>query len=124
MTSDQDPAGTPSAGTPGAKDANRPERPAAPDGPGRAAGPDRPTGTSGQRGKRPERRRGPSSDPDSNAGLAWNAVGTLAAGAAFWGFVGWGIDRLTHLHTVFLPIGVIVGMAAAIYLVIYQARNR
>jgi len=122
MTSDQDPAGTP--GAKGAKDAHRPERSAASDGPRRAGQPDGPGGTSGQPGKRPERRRGPSSDPDSNAGLAWNAVGTLAAGAAFWGFVGWGIDRLTHLHVVFLPIGIIVGVAAAVYLVIYQARSR
>jgi F0F1-type ATP synthase assembly protein I len=54
-------------------------------------------------------------------GEAWNAVGTLGAGIAFWGLVGWGIDRLTGLHHVFLPIGIILGLAAALYLVIYQA---
>jgi hypothetical protein len=58
---------------------------------------------------------------DANPGLAWNVVGTLGAGIAFWGFVGWGIDQLTHLHHVFLPIGIVLGLAAAIYLVIYQA---
>jgi F0F1-type ATP synthase assembly protein I len=61
---------------------------------------------------------------DSNAGIAWNAVGTLAAGAGFWGFVGWCIDRLAHLGTVFLPIGIVLGIAAGIYLVIYQAMRR
>ncbi|OHV53283.1 MULTISPECIES: AtpZ/AtpI family protein [unclassified Pseudofrankia] len=57
-------------------------------------------------------------------GEAWNAVGTLGAGIAFWGLVGWGIDRLTGLHDVFLPIGIILGLAAALYLVIYQALHR
>jgi F0F1-type ATP synthase assembly protein I len=63
-------------------------------------------------------------DNDSNAGRAWNVMGTLLAGAGFWGFAGWGVDRLTHLHTVFLPIGLLLGMAAGIYLVIYQAMHR
>ncbi|WP_007514721.1 MULTISPECIES: AtpZ/AtpI family protein [Pseudofrankia] len=57
-------------------------------------------------------------------GEAWNAVGTLGAGIAFWGLVGWGIDRLTGLHNVFLPIGIVLGLAAALYLVIYQALRR
>jgi hypothetical protein len=42
----------------------------------------------------------------------------------FWGLVGYGIDRLTGLGTIFLPIGLVVGMAAAVYLVIYQTLRR
>ncbi|WP_322780740.1 AtpZ/AtpI family protein [Frankia sp. Cas4] len=55
---------------------------------------------------------------------AWTAVGTLLAGTGFWGLVGYGIDRLTGLGTVFLPVGVIVGMAASLYLVISKATQR
>jgi len=61
---------------------------------------------------------------DFALGEAWNAVGTLGAGIAFWGLVGWGIDRLTGLHHVFLPIGIVLGLAAALYLVIYQVLHR
>jgi hypothetical protein len=56
--------------------------------------------------------------------VAWNVVGTIAAGLAFWGAVGWGVDRLTHLHDVFFPIGLLLGAALAVYLVIYQAMRR
>jgi hypothetical protein len=55
---------------------------------------------------------------------AWTAVGTLLAGTGFWGLVGYGIDRLAGLGTVFLPIGIIVGMAASVYLVINRATGR
>jgi hypothetical protein len=66
----------------------------------------------------PQRRSSqPSIDP-------WNAVGTLLAGLAFWGLIGFGIDRLFGLGTVFLPIGLLVGIAAALYLVIYQLTHK
>ena len=51
---------------------------------------------------------------DLNAGYA--ILGTLLAGMGVWGGVGWLLDRWLHI-TVLLPIGVIVGMAAAIYIV-------
>ncbi len=54
----------------------------------------------------------------------WNAFGTLLAGTGFWGLVGYGIDRATGIGTVFLPVGVIAGMAASLYLVIYRATRR
>jgi hypothetical protein len=66
----------------------------------------------------------PAVDSDRQPGEAWNAVGTLAAGIAFWGLVGWGIDRLTGLHHVFLPIGIVLGLGLALYLIIYQALHR
>jgi len=83
----------------------------------------------GQRGggQRGGGQRGGDERPPSRdfvLGEAWNAVGTLGAGIAFWGLVGWGIDRLTGLHHVFLPIGIVLGLAAALYLVIYQALHR
>jgi F0F1-type ATP synthase assembly protein I len=69
-------------------------------------------------------RRAPRRRPEHGPGEAWNVVGTLVAGTAFWGLVGYGIDRLTGLGTIFLPIGLVVGMAAAVYLVIYQTLRR
>ncbi|MBL7499719.1 F0F1-ATPase subunit family protein [Frankia sp. CNm7] len=48
----------------------------------------------------------------------------MGAGLAFWGLAGWGVDRLTGLHNVFLPIGLVLGMGLALYLVIYQATRR
>lgn len=87
-------------------------------------------------GSGPGARPGPASDPDRepggaprrlparDPGEAWNAIGTLGAGIGFWGLVGYGIDRLAGLNHVFLPIGFGIGMAAALYLVIYQALRR
>jgi hypothetical protein len=112
MTSDDLPGGTEASG--GRADQRRP------DAPGPAGLPD-PKAARGRRGPATPPRL---ADNDGNPGLAWNVVGTLGAGIAFWGMVGWGIDRLTHLHHVFLPIGIVLGLAAAIYLVIYQALRR
>ncbi|ETA01754.1 hypothetical protein CcI156_14115 [Frankia sp. CcI156] len=53
-------------------------------------------------------------------GEAWNVFGTLIAGMLFWGLVGFGADRLLGFHVLFLPIGLTVGLAAAMYLVIYR----
>jgi F0F1-type ATP synthase assembly protein I len=47
----------------------------------------------------------------------WSVVGYLIAGFAVWGGVGWLFDR--WLGTQFLmPVGLIVGMASAIYLIV------
>ncbi|WP_035921579.1 F0F1-ATPase subunit family protein [Frankia sp. QA3] len=43
---------------------------------------------------------------------------------AFWGLVGFGADRLFGFRALFLPIGLSVGMAAAMYLVIYRLTRR
>ncbi|WP_231861353.1 AtpZ/AtpI family protein [Frankia alni] len=57
-------------------------------------------------------------------GEAWNVFGTLIAGMAFWGLVGFGADRLFGFRALFLPIGLAVGMGAAMYLVIYRLTQR
>jgi len=45
-------------------------------------------------------------------------VGYLMGGIAFWGFVGWAIDKwLTHTGGVVTAIGVVLGAVAAIYLI-------
>lgn len=44
-------------------------------------------------------------------------IGTLISGMAVWGGVGWLIDQWADTR-VFFPVGVILGMAVAIYLVV------
>ncbi|HEY1330479.1 MAG TPA: AtpZ/AtpI family protein [Actinomycetota bacterium] len=61
-------------------------------------------------------------DPDrgDDSGIAWSVIGTLVAGVLVWGGVGYLIDRMAGTTGVFLPIGLIVGFAAAMYLVIVR----
>jgi ATP synthase protein I len=58
------------------------------------------------------------SDADgANAG--WTAVGYLMGGIAFWGFVGWAVDRwLVHTGGVATAIGVVLGAVAGVYLIV------
>jgi F0F1-type ATP synthase assembly protein I len=59
--------------------------------------------------------------PDGPGGAAegWAVVGTLIAGMAVWGGVGWLLDRWLGTGA-FVPIGVIVGVASAIYLIVVK----
>jgi ATP synthase protein I len=59
-------------------------------------------------------------DDSSNSGMVWSVVGTLVSGVLVWGGVGYLIDRWVGTTDVFLPIGLIVGFAAAMYLVIHR----
>jgi len=59
--------------------------------------------------------REPDRQPDG-AAQGWAVLGTLISGIAVWGGIGWLVDL--WLGTTFVKaIGVIVGAAAAIYLV-------
>lgn len=65
--------------------------------------------TDGQSPKRPV--------PDGiNTG--WAVVGYLLAGMAVWGFIGWLVDQWLHLRGVGVGIGVVLGTAGAIYLIV------
>jgi len=66
-------------------------------------------------GTRP-RPAGPARQP-SGADTGWAVTGTLISGMAVWGGVGWLLDRWWDI-TVFFPVGIIFGMAVAIYLVV------
>ena len=66
-------------------------------------------------GARP-RPAGPARQP-SGADTGWAVTGTLISGMAVWGGVGWLLDRWLDI-VVFFPVGVIFGMAVAIYLVV------
>lgn len=51
------------------------------------------------------------------AGAAWSVLGTLLSGILAWGGVGYLIDRLVGFRWLFLPIGMVIGVGTAIYLV-------
>jgi F0F1-type ATP synthase assembly protein I len=59
-------------------------------------------------------------------GKAWSIIGTLLAGLAVWGALGFLVDRLTGLHGVFLAVGLVVGAIGGVYLVVmrYGRENR
>ena len=53
----------------------------------------------------------------SGAETGYAVIGTLISGMAVWGGVGWLLDQWWDTR-VFFPVGVILGMAVAIYLVV------
>ena len=61
---------------------------------------------------------GPPQEPSGRgADVVWSIIGTLVAGVLAWGFIGWLLDQ--WLGTRFLvAVGIIVGMAGAMYLII------
>jgi ATP synthase protein I len=56
--------------------------------------------------------------PPSGAGQGWTALSYLIGGMAVWGFIGWLVDRWMHAGGVAIGLGVVVGAAGGIYLVI------
>jgi ATP synthase protein I len=56
----------------------------------------------------------------SGADLGWTALGYLISGMAFWGFIGWLIDHWIGTHGIAIGVGVIVGAALGIYLVMIR----
>lgn len=52
-----------------------------------------------------------------SAGVAWAVIGTLLGGIVVWGGVGYLVDTWIGFHWLFLPIGMLIGVSAAIYLV-------
>jgi F0F1-type ATP synthase assembly protein I len=54
----------------------------------------------------------------STADAAWAIVSYLLAGMLVWGGVGWLLDRWLHKDALFLPIGLLFGISAAMYLVV------
>ena len=59
-----------------------------------------------------------SSGPPPGAGQGWTALAYLLAGMAMWGFVGWLVDQWLNLGGIATGIGVVLGMAGGIYLVV------
>ncbi|MCV2488763.1 hypothetical protein OF117_05260 [Geodermatophilus sp. YIM 151500] len=55
----------------------------------------------------------------SGADTGWAVTGTLISGMAVWGGGGWLLDSWLDTR-VFAPVGIILGTAAAIYLVVVR----
>ncbi|MBI3687653.1 MAG: AtpZ/AtpI family protein [Actinobacteria bacterium] len=61
----------------------------------------------------------PQQNPPDGASQGWAVLGTLIAGMAVWGGAGALLDRWLGTRA-FLPIGVIAGTAAAVYLIVVK----
>ena len=53
-------------------------------------------------------------------GQAWSIIGTLLAGPAIWGAIGFGLDRPLGFTALFLSIGLVVGAVGSVYLVVIK----
>lgn len=53
----------------------------------------------------------------SGADTGWAVIGTMLSGMAVWGGVGWLLDQWVDTR-VFAPVGIILGVASAIYVVV------
>ncbi|MBQ0894036.1 AtpZ/AtpI family protein [Micromonospora purpureochromogenes] len=64
------------------------------------------------------RSSGGSGDVPSGAGQGWTALGYLITGMVFWGFIGWLVDQWLDTGGIATGIGVVLGMAGGIVLVV------
>ena len=53
----------------------------------------------------------------------WALFSTLLAGVLVWSGIGWGADKLLGFQALFLPIGAILGLAGAVYLIVVKTRQ-
>jgi ATP synthase protein I len=60
----------------------------------------------------------PRRDEAQGANLGWTALGYLLAGMAVWGFLGWLVDRWLETDGIATGVGVVIGTAGGIYLVV------
>lgn len=56
--------------------------------------------------------------PAPGAGQGWTVVGYLIAGMLVWGLVGWLVDRWWGTGGIATAVGIAVGTAGGIYLVL------
>lgn len=61
-------------------------------------------------------RPGDSKPGDQGESIVWSVVGTLLAGPALYGLIGYGVDRLLDI-AVGLPIGIVVGFVLSFYII-------
>lgn len=53
----------------------------------------------------------------------WAMFSTLLAGVLVWSGIGWAVDELVGFEALFLPIGAVLGLAGAIYLIVAKSRQ-
>jgi F0F1-type ATP synthase assembly protein I len=55
----------------------------------------------------------------SGVDTGWSVIGTMLSGMAVWGGAGWLLDRWLGIQVLF-PVGIILGMAVAVYVVVVK----
>ncbi|GAA4206968.1 hypothetical protein GCM10023074_48330 [Microbispora amethystogenes] len=78
-----------------------------------------PHGSCYRRGAMSEQERRPETDGRDFADAAWSVPSYLLSGILVWGGLGWLLSRWTGVYA-FIPIGVIVGVVLAGYLVYWK----
>ncbi|MEC3894941.1 MULTISPECIES: AtpZ/AtpI family protein [Nocardiopsis] len=71
----------------------------------------------------PAEKKGSSAPPMPRESDGWALFSTLLSGVLVWSAIGWGADRLLGFQALFLPIGAVLGMAGAIYLIVTRTRH-
>jgi ATP synthase protein I len=69
-------------------------------------------------GDPPSQRPQNDEDAASGANRGYQALSYLIGGIVVWGFVGWLIDKYAHTGGIAIAIGVVVGAAGGIYLLV------
>jgi ATP synthase protein I len=69
-------------------------------------------------GDQSPKRPGDEEKAAGNADQGWTAVSYLIAGMLVWGFVGWLVDRWLDTGGITTAIGVVLGAACGVYLVV------
>ncbi|HET7303279.1 MAG TPA: AtpZ/AtpI family protein [Segeticoccus sp.] len=87
---------------------------------------DREHGAAEEPEERPDASRKPQGPPDPDAGHPgmqkspeWDAMASVISGPIVFGGIGWLLDHFLHL-SVFLPLGIIGGMALSLYLLWFR----
>ena len=53
----------------------------------------------------------------------WAMFSTLLAGVLVWSGIGWAVDELVGFEALFLPIGAVLGLIGAVYLIVAKSRQ-
>lgn len=53
----------------------------------------------------------------------WKMFSTLLAGVLVWSGIGWAVDELVGFEALFLPIGAVLGLIGAVYLIVAKSRQ-
>lgn len=73
-----------------------------------------------ERGRSKERSSGNVRLYSQGVNVAYQALGYLLGGMVVWGGIGFLIDWLAGFHHLFLPIGLVIGLAGGIFLTVRQ----
>ena len=60
----------------------------------------------------------PQRPADEGAGFGWTALSYLISGMVVWGLIGWAVDAWLDLGGIGIAVGVVVGMALGIFLIL------